>query len=439
MASRAEIRENLPDTLPSDFGEWDASDTSAAAPSEARASEPRSATPAAMPNRESAPPEASRGLEPAGNVTPFPEPEVPPIVTRGFPAPVVRAPRRPPSSAPSAPLASTPDDSSFLRRMKSIDNVVGKLSTVDSRIDEITGSTASLMERKPDTPIFSAVAMEEEEKSQEDEGPKLLNGILEEDEGKAARRKWIISGCVFGVSLLLVGFQLFHYGTAGKLKDIVATTQAATTSADPDPVPDTFVDTKPTAVHPLQEKGTLDGDSQQFNNKAGESTQSPVVPAPIQTEMMQSQLMAPTRLPANARSVAPSDTPPPATLGGATMAALNGSSTMGNVFAGRSDAKVSGPRVVSVSAGVATGMLIRKTQPAYPPIAKSARVQGTVVLQATISRAGNVTNLKVVSGPPMLRQSAIDAVKTWQYKPYQLNNEPTDVDTTVNVVFSLGG
>ena len=84
-------------------------------------------------------------------------------------------------------------------------------------------------------------------------------------------------------------------------------------------------------------------------------------------------------------------------------------------------------------------MLIHKTQPVYPAIARSARVQGTVVLQAKISVTGKVTNLQVVSGPPMLRQGAIDAVKTWVYKPYTLNNQPTEVDTTVNVVFSLGG
>ena len=83
-------------------------------------------------------------------------------------------------------------------------------------------------------------------------------------------------------------------------------------------------------------------------------------------------------------------------------------------------------------------MLIKKTEPTYPPIAKSARVAGTVVVQATISKSGAVTNLHVVSGPAMLRQSALEAVRTWRYRPYKLNNDPVDVDTTVNVIFSLG-
>ena len=75
----------------------------------------------------------------------------------------------------------------------------------------------------------------------------------------------------------------------------------------------------------------------------------------------------------------------------------------------------------------------------YPPIAKAARVSGTVVIQATISKTGTVENLRVISGPAMLQQSALDAVRSWRYRPYLLNNEPVEVETTVNVIFTLGG
>jgi protein TonB len=60
-------------------------------------------------------------------------------------------------------------------------------------------------------------------------------------------------------------------------------------------------------------------------------------------------------------------------------------------------------------------------------------------LQATISKAGGIENLRVVSGPPMLQQAALDAVRSWRYKPYLLNGDPVEVETTVNVVFNLGG
>jgi len=84
-------------------------------------------------------------------------------------------------------------------------------------------------------------------------------------------------------------------------------------------------------------------------------------------------------------------------------------------------------------------MLLQKTVPVYPPIAKAARVSGTVVLQATISKTGTIENLRVISGPAMLQQAAMDAVKSWRYRPYLLNGDPVEVETTVNVVFTLGG
>ncbi len=81
--------------------------------------------------------------------------------------------------------------------------------------------------------------------------------------------------------------------------------------------------------------------------------------------------------------------------------------------------------------------MIYKTIPQYPVIAKTVGVQGTVVLQATISKSGTIENLQVISGPQMLQQAAIDAVKTWRYRPYLLNDQPIEVETTVNVIFKL--
>jgi protein TonB len=83
-------------------------------------------------------------------------------------------------------------------------------------------------------------------------------------------------------------------------------------------------------------------------------------------------------------------------------------------------------------------MLLERTAPEYPAVAKAARVSGTVVLQATISKTGAIENLRVISGPPLLQDAAMDAVKTWRYRPYLLNGEPVEVETTVNVVFALG-
>jgi protein TonB len=85
------------------------------------------------------------------------------------------------------------------------------------------------------------------------------------------------------------------------------------------------------------------------------------------------------------------------------------------------------------------GNLIRRVDPTYPPLARSARMQGSVVLTAVISKAGTITNLRVLSGHPMLVPAAIDAVSQWLYRPYILNSEPVEVETQITVNFKLSG
>lgn len=98
--------------------------------------------------------------------------------------------------------------------------------------------------------------------------------------------------------------------------------------------------------------------------------------------------------------------------------------------------RIAAPKV-RLSSGVSQGMLIRKVNPQYPSIARQARIQGTVVLQAVIGKDGTVENLHVESGHPMLAEAAIDAVRQWRYKPYYLNNQPVEVDTEIRVNFTL--
>ncbi len=90
-----------------------------------------------------------------------------------------------------------------------------------------------------------------------------------------------------------------------------------------------------------------------------------------------------------------------------------------------------------IASGIAEGNIVTKVPPVYPPIAQAAHVQGTVRLYAIIARDGRVKNLEVMDGPPMLTAAAVDSVKQWVYKPYLLNGEPTEVDTTISVRFDL--
>jgi protein TonB len=149
--------------------------------------------------------------------------------------------------------------------------------------------------------------------------------------------------------------------------------------------------------------------------------------------MMDAQLSAPSRISKDVKS-ASDDEPPPS---GLTPVAIDNGSVPGAVFGGGSNVKVVA-QVSAISAGVAEGMLIHKTEPVYPKIAKDSHVSGTVVLKATITKTGTIEGPRVISGPRMLGQAALDAVRTWRYRPYMLDNQPVAVETTISVVFSLG-
>ena len=99
--------------------------------------------------------------------------------------------------------------------------------------------------------------------------------------------------------------------------------------------------------------------------------------------------------------------------------------------------RLAAPQRIRVSQGVTKGLLIHKMEPSYPPLARAARIQGDVVLSAVISVNGEIENLQLVSGHPMLVPAAIAAVRQWRYKPYLLNGAPVEVETTITVIFSL--
>lgn len=90
-----------------------------------------------------------------------------------------------------------------------------------------------------------------------------------------------------------------------------------------------------------------------------------------------------------------------------------------------------------VSSGVQQANLIYAPKPVYPQLARSARVQGTVKLQAIIAVDGSIRNLRMISGPPLLVNAALDAVRHWQYKPTMLNGSPVEVITDIDVNFTL--
>jgi periplasmic protein TonB len=97
------------------------------------------------------------------------------------------------------------------------------------------------------------------------------------------------------------------------------------------------------------------------------------------------------------------------------------------------------PQRVRIGGNVQQANLIREVQPSYPLLAKQARIQGAVVLEAIINEQGSVENLRIINGHPLLTQAALDAVKQWKYKPTVINGEPVEVVTKVTVNFHLSG
>ena len=168
----------------------------------------------------------------------------------------------------------------------------------------------------------------------------------------------------------------------------------------------------------------------------------------VQTDIINGQLRTPTKIPEKVQMIKEEEAPPPMMASGGVVGGVPGGvpgGQMGGVIGGIISStpvavpKVAVPQRVRVSQGVTQGLLIRKVQPAYPPLARQARIQGNVLLEAEISTDGTITNLRLISGHPMLAPAAIDAVKQWRYKPYILNGEPVPVETQITVIFSLAG
>jgi TonB family protein len=255
---------------------------------------------------------------------------------------------------------------------------------------------------------------------------------------KPTSKKWMMVATVpFGLILVMfVLTTLFYRGWLPisrhtvDTNPVAADTQPETSTLKPSPSTQVTSDRQPAAI-----------DMQQTTDTRPDTDNKDVVLPQVQSKMMHDQLTAPTRIPHDLKQKATNDAPFSLNIGAAGLAGQGGNSAIGKIFnkQEQTSVNVAPSKTVAVSAGVAGGLLVQRTAPVYPQIAKSAHVSGTVVLKATISKTGIIKNLHVVSGPAMLTQSALDAVKTWRYKPYKLNGDPVEIETTVNVLFILGG
>jgi TonB family protein len=165
----------------------------------------------------------------------------------------------------------------------------------------------------------------------------------------------------------------------------------------------------------------------------GQATTAASSSSAVDPAAMNAQLNAPARISGDVKKPAPKDEPP---AGFTPVGIENGSSVPGASFASGNQVKVAAA-VTAVSAGVAAGLLIHRSDPVYPEFARNAHISGTVVLGATISKTGIIQDLHVISGPAVFTTSALNAVRTWRYRPYLLDGQPVEVQTTINVIFKL--
>jgi len=166
------------------------------------------------------------------------------------------------------------------------------------------------------------------------------------------------------------------------------------------------------------------------------------------SEINDGHLRTPGRIPQKITMIREDEAPPPAFSTGGVVGGVPGGipggqvgGVIGGIISSTSNLsavpKLAIPKRVRISQGVTEGRLIQQIQPDYPTIAKAARIQGPVVLSAVISKTGEIENLVLISGHPMLVQAAIKAVQQFRYRPFLLNREPVEVETTITVNFQL--
>jgi protein TonB len=169
-----------------------------------------------------------------------------------------------------------------------------------------------------------------------------------------------------------------------------------------------------------------------------------VIRKPVQHLMDAGKLVTPKAIPKDLKVIKEEAEPPDmgGMAGGVPGGVAGGSSSgvLGGIIGGAGTAppppKATLKRV-TVGGNVQAARLVNRVQPLYPPLARQTRISGTVKLHAIIGKNGAVEQLQVVSGHPLLVQSALDAVRQWRYQPTLLNGDPVEVDTEIDVIFSL--
>ncbi|HKM49393.1 MAG TPA: TonB family protein [Terriglobales bacterium] len=267
-------------------------------------------------------------------------------------------------------------------------------------------------------------------------------GLDEEDSGRSGSGKKILIIAVAVLALAALGWELAKF-TSAFVPQHASTPQTSGQPA-PAPVPKSSLAPAPAAGKPDQASSAIQAVTSKTaaatlpGKPSADASNVPVTRIALDSEpetkkpdsepLRVKSSVAGTKKQAHADESAP-QVPSPLAV----------SSADDNPLSGLMSASPNLPKpslaTLTISQGVSQGLLIKRVQPKYPPAALATHTQGAVQIDAIINKEGNVTNLKVLSGDPVLAKAAVDAVRQWRYKPYYLDGEPVEIETQITVNF----
>jgi len=440
---------------------------------------PKPAAPTARPSSlppKPVPPAAKPTLTPAWPAAPVAA--KPAATIPAAPTPVAEKPAAPPAppappalysaavaTPPSPPRASTPTATSEFRPPVPSAPVTGGAASAPApaleppqpKIEQKPRAAAEDLFEKP------AEAVQSEPAPYAGSAPSFsFGGATEERESTGGSKKAMI-GVAAAVLIAIVGFFGWsHFKGASSSQPTATSTPASApessrpstaqpgttmTASTPAPVSQPDITLGTASASPENER-TSSAPSEHSRPSAASTKSANAAPAPTKSSVPEKtekpieeeeQPETPALVVKGGKvPAAQPATPPPADAPAPSLIGMGASTAAPLPNLGTSDSEVK-PKLqtLSVSQGVSQGLLFKKVAPSYPQNALRMHIDGTVELLATISKDGNITHIKVLSGDAQLAKAASDAVKQWKYKPYLLNGEPVEIQTQVTVNFKL--
>jgi len=299
-------------------------------------------------------------------------------------------------------------------------------------------------ESEPASPLHDATPIPAHSSASVSEAPSFA-ALGEEDSSRSGGSKKFLIAAVAVIALAALGWKLGKFATDLAPKHV----SAPQTLGQPAPAPAPM--SSPVAAPSKSTPGRANAATQTLAPKTTTAApldkpsagagNSPVTRIALDPEPgTKKPDSAPIQVKSNAagtKTKAQAEESAPQLPSPLAVASANDSNLSGLMSSASSSVPTPSLAVVRISQGVSQALLIKRVQPKYPPGALAVHAQGAVQIEATINKEGNVVNLKVLSGDPVLAQAALEAVRQWRYKPYYLDGDPVEIQTQITVNFKV--